>query len=85
MSKTAKWVFIIGGLITAYVIFSSVQRENDRKANLEAIHTYFHKKVEIDEKLKKQYDDTFYVTVEKKKYVVTVKDHKVSRVKEQKQ
>lgn len=77
MSKKAKIVFVVGTLLLAYLVFSSVQRENARKANLKALNEHMNQKFEIDEDLKNQYDDEFPVKVGKERYIVTLKNHKV--------
>ncbi|MDN4073224.1 hypothetical protein [Fictibacillus terranigra] len=77
MSKKAKIVFVISTIVFVFVLFSSIQRENERKDNLEALNSYFNKKFELDEDLKNQYDNEFKVKVGKERYIVTVKNNKV--------
>ncbi|MGG1574047.1 hypothetical protein [Fictibacillus sp. NRS-1165] len=77
MSKKAKIVFVISTIVFVFVLFSSIQRENERKDNLKALNSYFNKKFELDEDLKNQYDNEFKVKVGKERYIVTVKNNKV--------
>ncbi|MDM5199123.1 hypothetical protein QUF84_13865 [Fictibacillus enclensis] len=77
MSRRAKIIFVISTVVFVIVLSSSIQRENNRKANLKAINDHFQKKFELDEDLKNQYDDEFKVKVGKDKYIVTLKNQKV--------
>lgn len=83
MSKTAKIIISLGIVFLAYFVYDTINRENERKEQLNVINEHFKKPFKIEEELKEQYDNDFLIEMDKELYIVTVEDHKVVKTVKQ--